>query len=82
MSTPIINTSIPGPHDIHRKVLSNGITLLVRSNFNSASVVIAGILGAGSQFDPLEKLGLAHFTSMSLMRGTKNANFQAIFERL
>ncbi len=82
MSTPIVNTSIPGPHDIHRKVLSNGITLLVRSNFNSASVVISGILGAGSQFDPREKLGLAHFTAMSLMRGTKNADFQAIFEQL
>lgn len=82
MSNATINTSIPGPHDIHRKVLSNGITLLVRSNFNSASVVISGMLGAGSQFDPREKLGLAHFTSMSLMRGTKNADFQAIFERL
>lgn len=82
MSATIVNTSIPGPHDIHRKVLSNGITLLVRSNFNSASVVISGMLGAGSQFDPREKLGLAHFTSMSLMRGTKNADFQAIFERL
>ncbi|MDO9120591.1 MAG: pitrilysin family protein [Anaerolineaceae bacterium] len=82
MSATLVNTSIPGPHDIHRKVLSNGITLLVRSNFNSASVVISGILGAGSQFDPLEKLGLAHFTSVSLMRGTKNADFQTIFERL
>ncbi len=82
MSTKIINPSIPGPHDIHRKVLSNGITLLVRSNFDSASVVISGILGAGSMFDPAEKLGLAHFTSMSLMRGTKNADFQTIFERL
>lgn len=82
MTTKTVNPSIPGPHDIHRKVLSNGITLLVRSNFNSASVVLSGILGAGSLFDPTEKLGLAHFTSMSLMRGTKNADFQTIFERL
>jgi zinc protease len=82
MSTAITNTSIPGPHDIHRKVLSNGITLLVRSNFNSASVVISGMLGAGSQFDPRPKLGLAHFTSISLMRGTKNTDFQTIFEQL
>ncbi|EKD89134.1 MAG: hypothetical protein ACD_34C00178G0001, partial [uncultured bacterium] len=75
MSAIIKNTSIPGPHDIQRKVLSNGITLLVRSNFNSSSVVVSGMLGAGSHFDPREKLGLAHFTSMSLMRGTKNADF-------
>ncbi len=82
MSTAITNTSIPGPHDIHRKMLTNGITLLVRSNFNSASVVISGMLGAGSQFDPRPKLGLAHFTSISLMRGTKNTDFQTIFEQL
>ena len=75
-------SSVPGPHDIHRKVLDNGITLLVRSNFNSASVVMTGILGAGSLFDTINKLGLAHFTSMALMRGTQNADFQTIFERL
>jgi zinc protease len=75
-------SSYPGPHDIHRKVLSNGITLLTLSNFNSASVVISGYLGAGSLFDPLDKLGLAHFTSLALMRGTQNADFQTIFERL
>lgn len=82
MNSLKINPSIPGSHDIHRKVLENGITLLVRSNFNSASVVLSGILGAGSQHDPREKLGLAHFTSMALMRGTQHANFQTIFERL
>jgi zinc protease len=82
MSAQKLILSIPGPHDIHRKVLDNGITLLVRSNFNSASVVLSGMLGAGSMFDPPEKLGLAHFTSMALMRGTKKADFQTIFERL
>ncbi|MBA4376858.1 MAG: insulinase family protein [Anaerolinea sp.] len=77
-----LQSSFPGPHDIHRKVLANGITLLTRSNFNSASVVISGTLGAGSLFDPADKLGLAHFTALALMRGTKNADFQTIFERL
>lgn len=79
--TPSTN-SIPGPHDIQRKVLKNGITLLVRSNFHSSSVVLSGILGAGSLNDPPSKLGLAHFCSMALMRGTRNADFQTIFERL
>ncbi len=82
MNSQSIKTSVPGPHDIHRKVLANGITLLVRSNFNSSSVVLSGILGAGSLFDPPDKLGLAHFTSLALMRGTQNADFQTIFERL
>lgn len=76
------SSSIPGPHDISRKVLDNGITLLVRSNFNSASVVLSGILGAGSQYDPPDRLGLAYFTSLALMRGTRNSDFQTLFDRL
>ncbi len=82
MNPSSIVTSLPGPHDIHRKVMSNGVTLLVRSNFNCSSVVLSGILGAGSLFDPADKLGLAHFTSIALMRGTRTADFQTIFERL
>lgn len=74
--------SLPGFHDISRKVLPNGITLLARSNFQSASVVLSGYIGAGSLFDPNEKLGLAHFTSLALMRGTKTRDFQQIFEHL
>ena len=47
------NTSaLPGPKDIYREILPNGITVLTRSNFNSPSVVIAGYFDAGSLFDP------------------------------
>lgn len=74
--------SLPGPEDIARKELANGITILHRSNFNSPSVVITGYVAVGSYLDPLEKLGLAHFTAAALMRGTKTQNFQAIFDRL
>jgi len=63
-------------------VLPNGITVLTRSNFNSASVVVSGLVSAGSQLDPLEKLGLAYFTSLGLMRGTQQSDFQTIFDRL
>jgi zinc protease len=75
-------SSIPGPQDIKRKVLTNGVTLLARSNFNSASVVVSGYLGGGSLLDPLDKLGLAHFTSLALMRGTQKRNFQQLFNEL
>ncbi len=74
--------SLPGPQDIVRKVLPNGITLLARRNFNSSSVVLSGYIGAGSLFDPADKLGLAHFTSLALMRGTQTRTFQQIFEEL
>ncbi len=74
--------SLPGPQDIHRKVFPNGMTVLTRSNFNSPSVVLSGMLGAGSLFDRTEKLGTAYFTSLMLMRGTHTADFQTIFDRL
>ncbi len=68
--------SLPGPHDIIRTQLDNGITLLVRPNSNTLSVSIAGYLQAGSMYDPLEKLGLADFTASTLMRGTKSWGFR------
>jgi len=79
---PANANSLPGPDDITRTVLSNGITVLARPNFNSPSVVINGYLANGSLFDPGEKLGLAHFTALGLMRGTARRNFQQIFDAL
>ena len=75
-------SSLPGPDDIYREVLPNGITILSRSNFNSPSVVVTGFFEAGALFDPDEKLGLAEYTSLSLMRGTKNRTFDEIYNAL
>jgi len=74
--------SLPGPDDIYREVLPNGITVLTRSNFNSPSVVITGYFGAGSLFEHDDKLGLAEFTSYALMRGTKKRTFDKIYNDL
>jgi zinc protease len=74
--------SIPGSDDITRQVLSNGITVLTRSNFNSPSVVVTGYFGAGSLMDPDDKLGLAEYTSYALMRGTRNRTFDQIYNEL
>lgn len=76
------NSSLPGPKDIHREVLPNGITVLTRSNFNSPSVVIRGYFDAGALFDPDEKLGLADFVTSALMRGTKKHSFDEIYNVL
>ena len=81
-ATPLNPKSLPGPHDIIRTQLDNGITLLVRPNSNTLSVSIVGYLQAGSMYDPLEKLGLADFTASTLMRGTKKLEFQEIYEQL
>ena len=74
--------SLPGPHDITRTVLENGIVLLVRPNTNSLSVAISGFLQAGSLYDPEPKLGLADFTATTLMRGTTNRTFSEIYNEL
>lgn len=74
--------SFPGADDITRVILPNGITILVRSAFNSPSVVIGGHLSCGSLFDTDEKLGLADFTALGLMRGTKKRGFQKIYDAL
>ena len=74
--------SLPGPDDITRQVLPGGLTILARANYNSPSVVIGGYLQSGSLFDPDDKLGLATFTALALMRGTKKRSFQRIFNEL
>jgi zinc protease len=85
MMTPIRPANwktLPGESDITRVELPNGITILTRSNFNSPSVVINGYLACGSVFDPIEKLGLAHFSSLALLRGTQKRNFQQIYDTM
>jgi len=74
--------SLPGPEDISRIILPNGITVLVRINFNSPSVVVGGYLPCGSLFDTDEKLGLADFTASGLLRGSEKRDFQKIFDDL
>lgn len=82
MNTNKMNSALPGPNDIHREELPNGITVVTRSNFNSPSVVVSGYFDAGSLFDPDEKLGLADFVTSGLMRGTKTRSFDEIYNVL
>lgn len=79
---PAISNTLPGADDIIREVLPNGMTVLVRSNFNNPSVVINGYLNTGAIFDPDDKLGLADFTAAMLMRGSERKTFNQIFETL
>ncbi len=74
--------SLPGPEDIRREVLSNGIVVLGRANFQSQSVVIQGYVQAGSIFDAQDMLGLADFTASALMRGTHTRTMKELFTLL
>lgn len=74
--------ALPGPHDITRHELPNGIVVLVRENHHSPSVVMTGSLAAGSLYEPLEYNGLASFTASLLLRGTATRDFETIHETL
>jgi zinc protease len=78
----LLQRALPGPEDITRVELPNGIVVLARSNFNSPSVVINGYMKAGSLFDTDEKLGLADFTAAALMRGTSHYTFDSLYNAL
>lgn len=77
-----LSKSLPGADNIHRRKLANGIVVLVRSNFNSPSVVVNGYLPAGSLFEQDDRLGLAGYTADALLRGTEQRSFHEIYDRL
>jgi zinc protease len=74
--------SIPGPQDITRHELPNGIVVLVRENHSSPSVVVSGYLRVGAYDERSEQAGLAAFTANALMRGTADRIFEQIYEEL
>lgn len=74
--------SFPGRDDITRVQLPNGIIVLARPNYHSQSVTVSGYFHVGGIIDPEEKLGLADYTAVALMRGTERRSFQDIFDLL
>lgn len=77
----MVKHSLPGPHDTTRTQLSNGIVVLVRSNFNSPSISLKGYLNAGSLHDEPHKLGTSVFTAAALSRGTAHRSFEEIYNQ-
>jgi len=72
--------TVPGPQDIVRYELSNGMVALMRENFTSPAVVVSGYLSAGSVAEPGDKAGLASFTASLLTRGSEKRSFEEINE--
>src|SRR5690606_23201617 len=76
------DSTYPGPENIYRKELDNGIVVLAYENFAAASVVVEGYLWAGALSEGREKAGLADFVAGMLMRGTERRSFDEIYEAL
>jgi len=71
--------SIPGPHNITRRELTNGITILVMENPASPTAVVSGYLAVGSADETDEQAGLAAFTADGLSRGTVNRTYDQLY---
>lgn len=76
------NNPLPGPEDILRVELDNGIVVLSRHHPHSQAVAVQGYLQVGALNDPDDKLGLAGFTAAALMRGTQRYDHQALYDAL
>ncbi len=74
--------SVPGPNDIVRHQLNNGVVVLVRENHTSPAVVVGGYLHVGAIDVPPEQAGLAAFTAAALMRGTQKRTFTQIYDEI
>jgi zinc protease len=74
--------ALPGPDDIHRIELDNGIVVLARENFTSPSVVVGGTVRGGALQAPRDKAGLAVFHSALLTRGTSRHTFDQLYEEI
>jgi zinc protease len=66
------------PKNVTRIVLGNGIVLLIKDNPNNASITLRGRLRAGGLYDTEKTLGLAHFATAALMRGTRKRSFRKL----
>ena len=75
-------SNFPDSATIIRQALPNGITVLAYENFASQSVVIEGLVRAGSVVETRAQAGLANFTAACLMRGAAGYTFAEIYENL
>jgi zinc protease len=74
------NSALPGPDDVTRRELSNGVVVLARENHASPAVVVYGLVNVGAIFETPETAGLAQMTATALMRGTQTHSFDEIYE--
>ena len=73
-------SALPGPDDITRVVLANGLTVLVRENHAAPVAVLQGSVPAGALHETPEQAGLASFVAGLLSRGSAHYDFAAFNE--
>lgn len=74
--------ALPGPDDITRVVLDNGMIVLIRENHSAPVIVLEGNLPGGALYDPLDKIGLSSFVAAMLTRGSVAYDFDTFNETI
>lgn len=69
-----------GPDTITRRVLDNGLTVIVFPKLNTPALTARLSVKGGAMYDPPEKAGLAGFMSRSMRRGTALRSFDDLNE--
>ena len=72
--------AMPGPNNVVRTTLDNGLTLLVRENHSAPVTVLEGYLPVGSIHDPKGQFGLASLAATMTTHGSKRYDFEAFNE--
>lgn len=82
MSVPsaLRSAALPGPENIARMTLPNGLTILVRENHAAPLAVLHGSLRAGAIYERPEQAGLASFVAGMLTRGSAGYDYAAFNE--
>ncbi|RME57580.1 MAG: insulinase family protein, partial [Caldilineae bacterium] len=70
----------PGPENVTRIQLENGMVLLVRPNAAAPVTILEGYLPCGAVHEPAAKTGLASFTAALTTRGSQHYDFHAFNE--
>jgi zinc protease len=69
-----------GPDTITRRVLDNGMTVLVYPNPTIPALVARLSIKGGAMYDPPDKAGLASFATRAMRRGTELRSFEQLNE--
>jgi zinc protease len=68
------------PETVTRRVLDNGMTVVVYPNPTIPTLVARVAVKAGAMYDPSERAGLASFTARAMRRGTERHTFEQLNE--
>ncbi len=76
---PLVDVTTPTTHNLPQQfTLSNGLRVLLLPDHSTPTVTLNGYIKAGTEFEQLEKAGIASIVAENLMNGTKTKDVLTI----